>query len=418
MPKITKEAKNRGIDLLAEIQSDRQIKEQELGWLFRPLVVCPFPAYSPGKRTVKDVFGKEKEEYHVLWERRSGNIRVKVLGDPEYGIPHGQDTLIILYLAFEARRQGSRKIKVDFYRDFMKMFQMNPNDGRKYRLVVESLRRIRNSKYSWDVEGENRERGVNFLYIDEYDLFCDPKNPDQRSLFDQYILLSERFWEEIRSHRIPSNLKAIIALKAKPAHLNFYVWLSYRVGQAYRETIEKGQGPEAIPPIPFWGPTGLQEQMSSKIEQKFLYRNEVKKWMKSVKEVWPLCPVEMVDDSLRINVTSADQLDVLPKDTDAPRILPTPKPLLPPKPPTDDCPQCGKARTLKTGKISTKGYRMPDYWECAGGCGRTAAQAKCKHCGQTMEERNKGKADYSYFCSKCQHYEGGEAYWLKYSVFV
>ena len=223
MPKKTDETLQREKDRLVEIHAARRTLTQELGWLFRPLAVCPFPAASLGKRQITDRDGSKHEEHHVLWSRRSGNVRVKILGDPDCGVPHGQDTLVILYLAYEARRQGSRKIRVNFYRDFMRMFEMNPNSGWKYRLVVDSLRRIRNAKYSWEVEGEaGRERGLHFLFIEEYDLLCDPKNPDQRPLWDQYILLSERFWHEINTHRIPGNLKAIVALKSQPARLNFY----------------------------------------------------------------------------------------------------------------------------------------------------------------------------------------------------
>lgn len=413
MPKFTEKALKKSVDLLAEITADRQLKEQELGWLFRPLAVCPFPAYSLGKRKVIGSDGKVKEEHEILWTRRAGNIRVKIVGDPEYGVPHGQDTLIILYLAYEARRQDSRKIKVNFYRDFMRMFEMNANDGRKYRLVVQSLQRIRNAKYSWEVEGEKRERGVNFLYIEEYDLFCDSRNPDQRPLFDQYILLSERFWHEIRTHHIPSNLKAIVALKSKPAHLNFYIWLSYRVGQIYRQTMDKGLDPEVVF-IPFWGPKGLQEQMSSAIEEKRNFRIEVKKWIKSVKEVWPPCPVEIEGDALKIYVTSADQLDVQLKDTDAPRIPPKAKPVPLPEAARSVCPTCGGERILKPGLKSRKGYRMPDYWKCSGGCKPISAEAFCPECGQVMAEKNKGRADYFYQCS-CGVVKGGEDYWLHYA---
>lgn len=345
MPKVTEEAKKKGQILLAEIHADRQLKEQELGWLFRPLAVCPFPASPQGKREI--IYkGKKTEEYQILWTRRAGNIKVEVLGHPNFGVPYGQDALIILYLAYEARRQGSRRIKVNFYRDFMRMFEMNPNSGWKYRLVVQSLQRIRNSKYSWEVEGDGkRQTGLHFLYIDEYDLYCDPKHPDQRPLFDQYILLSERFWHEIKTHHIPSNLKAIVALKSKPAHLNFYIWLSYRAGQIYRETVDKGFEPKVIF-IPFWGPNGLQDQMSSVIEEKFAYRREVKKWMKSVKEVWPNCPAGIDGDALVIHVTSKDQLDVQLKDTDAPRILPRAKPVPLPETSRSVCPTCGGERVL------------------------------------------------------------------------
>lgn len=410
MPKITTQAKAKSKDQLAEIRIDRQLKEQDLGWLFRPLAVCPFPAAPQGKRIILED-GKRIEEFRVLWTRRAGNIKVEVLGHPEYGIPHGQDTLIVLYLAYEARRQGSRKITVNFYRDFMRMFEMNPNDGRKYRLVVESLRRIRHASYSWEVGGEPcRERGMHFLYIDEYDLYCDPKRPDQRMLFDQYIILSERFWEEIRTHRIPSNLKAVVYLKGKPAHLNFYIWLSYRIGSIYHETIEKGLDPVTIY-IPFWGPQGLQEQMSSVIERRNDFRIQVKKWLLSVQEVWPQCPVEIDGDALKTRVENEGQLDVQKKESDAPRILPQMKPCPALDIPKSTCPTCGAERMLRTGQQSRKGYRMPNYWQCVGGCKPVSAEAFCPECGQVMTEQNKGRADYYYQC-ECGVVKGGEEYWL------
>lgn len=411
MPKKTDETLQREKDRLVEIHAARRTLTQELGWLFRPLAVCPFPAASLGKRQITDRDGSKHEEHHVLWSRRSGNVRVKILGDPDCGVPHGQDTLVILYLAYEARRQGSRKIRVNFYRDFMRMFEMNPNSGWKYRLVIDSLRRIRNAKYSWEVEGEvGRERGLHFLFIEEYDLLCDPKNPDQRPLWDQYILLSERFWHEINTHRIPGNLKAIVALKSQPARLNFYIWLSYRVGLAYQETLGQGLAPVRID-IPFWGEKGLQNQMSSLIEEKRNFRVHARRWMDAVLKVWPNCPAVIEGDGLVIQVTGQEQLDVMPKETDAPRILPRPKPGKLPEASRSVCPACGRERTLKPGRQSRQGYRLPDYWQCAGGCKPAPAGALCPECGQVMAERNKGRADYYYQC-ECGVVKAGEDYWL------
>ena len=412
MPRITPKKREKNRDQLAEIRADRQLKEQDLGWLFRPLAVCPFPAAPQGKRIIIED-GKRIEEFRVLWTRRASNIKVEVLGHPEYGIPYGQDALVVLYLAYEARRQGSRKIKVNFYRDFMRMFEMNPNSGRKYQLVVESLRRIRHASFSWEVDGDPvRERGLHFLYIDEYDLYCDPKRPDQRMLFDQYIILSERFWEEIRTHRIPSNLKAIVYLKGKPAHLNFYIWLSYRIGTIYHETVGKGLDPITVH-IPFWGPQGLQEQMSSVVERRNDFRVQVKKWLLSVQEVWPKCPAEIEGDSLRIQVENEDQLDVQNKDTEAPRIMGRRKPAPALSAPTSPCPVCGALRTLQPGRINRQNnVRYPDWWKCAGGCQAVPADARCPDCGRTMEEKNRGRVDYYYQC-ECGLVKAGEDYWLQ-----
>jgi len=399
------------IDQAIKIQTDRQLQTQELGWLFRPLALCPFPAKPLKTRAV--VNGKEVILNDARWERKAGKLTIAITADPAFGVPYGQDILIVLYLAIEARRQGTRKIVVNFYRDFMHLFEMNPDDGRKYKLVQQSMARIRNALYKWELDqGPTRETGGNYLYIEEWDLFFDPKNPLQRPLWDQYILLSERFWYEIQKHKIPFNLEAARHLKSKPAHLNFYLWLSYRVWNAWDEK----PGDEVF--IPFWGDFGLQNQMSSVIDEKRNFRVQVKNWLSTVKELWPRCPVQIDGDALRICVTSEDQLDVQLKDTDAPRILPKPKPPELPEAYKSVCPKCGKERTLQPGRINQqKNFRYPDWWKCSGGCPAEPEDAICKHCGQAMQQQNKGKADYTYKCSQCGHLEAGENYWIQNSTF-
>lgn len=268
-------------DSVVKIQADRQLQSQELGWLFRPLALCPFPAKPLKKKIV--VQGKEIDAgLDTIWQRKSGKLTISITADPRYGIPYGQDILIVLYLAIEARRQGSRKIVVNFYRDLMEMFGINANSGYKYKAVQASMARIRNALYKWELDqGATRETGGNYLYIEEWDLHFDPKNPQQRPLWDQYILLSERFWYEINKHKIPFNLEAARHLKTKPAYLNFYLWLSYRVWNIWDESPNR----EVL--IPYWGDCGLQNQMSSIIEQRFSFRRQVKGWMEATKEICP-----------------------------------------------------------------------------------------------------------------------------------
>ena len=170
--------------------------------------------------------------------------------------------------------------------------------------------------------------------------------------------------------------------------------------------------------IRFCGDFGLQNQMSSVIDEKRNFRVQVKNWLSTVKELWPRCPVQIDGDALRICVTSEDQLDVQLKDTDAPRILPKPKPPELPEAYKSVCPKCGKERTLQPGRINQqKNFRYPDWWKCSGGCPAEPEDAICKHCGQAMQQQNKGKADYTYKCSQCGHLEAGENYWIQNSTF-
>ncbi|HOT02379.1 MAG TPA: hypothetical protein PLY66_15360, partial [Acidobacteriota bacterium] len=143
------------------------------------------------------------------------------------------------------------------------------------------------------------------------------------------------------------------------------------------------------------------------------FRVQVKKWMLSVQEVWPKCPVEIEGDALRIQVEHEDQLDVQNKESEAPRILGRKKAAPALSAPTSTCPSCGALRTLQPGRINRqKNLRYPDWWQCAGGCPAVPAEVPCPDCGQIMEEKNRGQSDYYYQCA-CGTVKAGEDYWLQ-----
>ncbi|MCP4148064.1 MAG: hypothetical protein GY757_09980 [bacterium] len=348
---------------ITKINKDRALGVQELGWLFRPLAICPFPAQSPGTRKIiNEVQDTIDKEYRNLWTRKSGDIEVEILSHPKYGVPYGQDTLIILFLAIEAKRQNSRTIKVNFFKDFMKLFQIDSKSGSKYIAVRDSLRRIENSKYSWrrtTEEEPGRVRTAHYSYIDKLNIYCSPSRPDQKPMFDQFIQLSEAFWNEIQKHQIPFNLEAIRFLQRKPAYLNYYIWLSMRTGQLFKAMIEaKKESVEIF--VPYWGNNGLQLQMCTSITNHRAFRQQVKKWQAQTLELWPRCPTKIVDDGLKITLSNINQLDVMPdmaklnsKFEDVREIVAGPV-----------CPKCSEALELRVGKKINDGMKLDDYYRC------------------------------------------------------
>jgi len=405
-----------------KINNDRLALNQGIGYLFRPLAICPFPAKQPKKVEVtREEMGIKVKttEHETLWARKNGKIRVEILANPKYGIPYGQDVLIILYLAMEARKQNSRALKLNFYRDFCRMFEINANDGRQYRKVQASLQRIRNSKYSWiDGRDEHRERELHYLFIDELDLFFDPKNPDQKPVWgEQTIVLSERFWGEIITHKIPFNVESVRYLKGKPAHLNFYVWLSYRVWKIWNDKLS-GSG-DGTATIPYWGKTGLQKQLSSRINRRNAYRAEVKKWLSAVREIWTDCPVEIEGDALRIHITDASQLDVqediqsegkrLRNNRQAKAIERAKSPIAE----FEYC-DCGELMKPKRGKPNRNGVMQADYWQCETCNTIKPMTAFCISCFRKTGKVYPLRQDYGtgeYRCPSCKGTFPVESYW-------
>lgn len=361
------ERKKAELKLKEKVLTDRISLEQSISWLFRPLALFPFPPQSLGKRLVIDSEGNESEEYEILMQRKSGYYEYEILAHPHYGVPYGQDVLIILYLVHLAYIQKSRHIRINFYREYMKFWDMNPESGKKYRLVKESLNRIRNSKYKIvDTKAEtiedHKEIEHHYLFIDELNLICMPKKAaDQPKTEDQYILLSERFYNEIKKHKIPYNLDAIKILKSKPAYLNFHILMSVRTAQLNKKRKElKAEMIELF--IPYFTSDGLQFQLSTRIKRRPNFRQLVSKWLEKTKELWPLCPITIEGDGLLFVVNSDKQLDVQIKPII--EIARAAREIKAGSKTDIKCTKCGDKLEMREGKEDNKGKKMPDFLRC------------------------------------------------------
>lgn len=300
------------IKSIQNILEERELKKQKIGWHFRPLAICPLPSKPMEKLTIIEN-EKEKEVYRVLWKRKSGNIEVEILGHPKYGVPYGQDILIILFFIIEAKKQNSRKIENKFYSEFCKMFDIDMDDGRRLIDVKMKLERIRNAKYSWkDYSDPERQKELHYLFVDEINIST--KKDSEFKGEKQYILLSERFWDEIQKYKIPINMTAVKYFKGRSSYLNFYLWLSYRVAINYfknKEAILKGERKNLKRDfIPYWGVNGIKNQLGSQITARRNYRIYIKNNLKAVKEIWPKCPVKIKGDALEIEVKDKKEVDV------------------------------------------------------------------------------------------------------------
>ena len=69
-----------------------------------------------------------------------------------------------------------------------------------------------------------------FNFMREAQIWCN-RNPDQQPIsseFENVIVLSDDFYQEILAHPIPNDLEAVKLLGSAPAVLDLYMWLSYR----------------------------------------------------------------------------------------------------------------------------------------------------------------------------------------------
>ena len=64
--------------------------------------------------------------------------------------------------------------------------------------------------------------------VDKASLWWDPVKPEQMSLFESTLTLSEPFFNEIVASPIPLRMETLKALRKSPMAIDLYCWLTYR----------------------------------------------------------------------------------------------------------------------------------------------------------------------------------------------
>lgn len=189
-----------------------------LGYMARALVQATLPHSRP-----------ETNEF----ERRNGAFTLVMIAPGKVGLPYGViPRLMLAWITTEAVRTKSRELLLgDSMSDFMGRLDMVPTGGRwgSITRLREQSRRLFTTSISCQYEGPQAAGETGFRIADRHILWWDPKQPEQRSLFNSVVTLSERFFDEVRASPVPIDLRAMKALKKSPLALDVYFWLTYRL---------------------------------------------------------------------------------------------------------------------------------------------------------------------------------------------
>ena len=164
--------------------------------------------------------------------------------------------------------------------------------GKEYRRLIQAFERIFGATIFFGTQ-ENRPTArvisqgrFNFLREARLWYSRDAQTTALGECFENEIVLSEEFYSEINAHRIPTDLDAVKLLVHSPAVLDLFMWLSYR------SFTTKGEER-----IPLFGPTGLTAQLGSvDYAQPRKFREQLDKWLASVRQVWPECRAHIATD--------------------------------------------------------------------------------------------------------------------------
>ena len=217
---ITKR-KIRKLDAIARANHPEGHKTQR-AYSARPFVLCGIPVRRPHKHSLE-------------YSRQNGRFRLRVIGHLDYGLPFGQDRLLLIWIASMATWQKSRAIRFRSAATILETFGL-PKDGRYYKRPIAGFERIFYATFFFTSDEQNAETimitRTSFRFVSTLKLWYIRGTPSDHerdpSPIENSILLSEEFWNEIQGHPIPVDLNVVRALADSPGNLDLYIWLVWR----------------------------------------------------------------------------------------------------------------------------------------------------------------------------------------------
>ena len=190
--------------------------DPDRGFMARLLARCSLPRTNPGNRH--------------RYVRQNGPYKLIMYSSGETKLPYGNfPRLILAWVSTEAVKTQNRVLILgDSLAKFMRELGIYSSGGREGTKLRNQMRRLFGCKVQLTYKDANVERFVNSPIAESGEYWWNPQRPDQPSLWDSKIELSEKFFNEIISHPVPIDMNTLTALKRSALGLDLYLWLVYR----------------------------------------------------------------------------------------------------------------------------------------------------------------------------------------------
>ena len=191
--------------------------DADLGFMGRMMALCSLPRTNPGNR--------------FQYKRVNGPYKLIMTATGDTKLPFGNfPRLILAWVSTEAVRTQSRELVLGrSLAKFMRELGVySSGGGREHTKLRNQMDRLFNAHVSLVYEDKRGKATVNSQIADSTVSWWNPQRPDQPSLWESKIELSEKFFNEIISHPVPLDMNTLKALKRSSLGLDLYLWLVYR----------------------------------------------------------------------------------------------------------------------------------------------------------------------------------------------
>lgn len=226
----------------------------------------------------------------LRFTRENGTFRLSITSISDAGLPYGSlPRLLIAWVTTEALRTHERELVLgDSLADFMRALDLVPTGGRwgSITRLREQMKRLFSAAVSATYDDEERIAGINFALIERYNLWWQPKKPEQAALWESTLTLSQPFFDEISRSPVPVDMRALKALRRSPMALDIYAWLTYRMSYLRKPTV-----------IPW---AALQLQFGADYGLTRSFKAAFNKQLKAVCAIYPNAKVRPLDTGLEL----------------------------------------------------------------------------------------------------------------------
>ena len=186
------------------------------GFMARMMALCSLPRTNPGTRH--------------RYVRQNGPYKLIMYSSGETKLPFGNfPRLILAWVCTEAVQTQSRVLILgDSLAKFMRELGVYSSGGREGTKLRNQMRRLFGCSVQLTYKDADVERFVNSPIAESGEYWWNLKRPEQPSLWDSKIELSEKFFNEIIRHPVPIDMNTLTALKRCSLGLDLYLWLVYR----------------------------------------------------------------------------------------------------------------------------------------------------------------------------------------------
>ena len=270
-------------DQVNQLVSAREA-DPDRGFMARMMALCSLPRTNPGNRH--------------RYVRRNGPYTLVMSAGGLCKLPYGNlPRLLIAWLCTEAVRTQSRELALGrSLSEFMRTLGVYSSAGGVANRLRNQMDRLFSATVQLIYEDERGKATVNSLIADSTEFWWNPKRPDESTLWESKIELSEKFFQEIISHPVPIDMNTLAALKRCALGLDLYLWLTYRMFTL--------RAPLRLPWRHLYHQFGLHPNKASDKRTVLNFRSQALRELKKIKLAWP-----------ELNYTTAPGLLILSPST-------------------------------------------------------------------------------------------------------